>query len=256
MSQYAASATRQSRNATGSVAGSNSAAAFDSNETNGRNPATQYYDPSSMLLMTPSHTSPDMCDSHGREPSSTAAVTFNANPIYPSRSSAFIVDSDSLSGELTGPQGTERSPDLYRRPDATELRVPMQNQSHQRSLTNERALTSPPTTISAAGGEKEDGTRLVTDEEGVIPLHKVNWEHHGPWSWVSVCSRPGLRWVCARTHSDDFVDIANGLTKTWSRRLKMQGFTPQRARMADPDRATAWSYAQGEFSAVDALLTH
>ncbi|EXJ59415.1 uncharacterized protein A1O5_12296 [Cladophialophora psammophila CBS 110553] len=97
--------------------------------------------------------------------------------------------------------------------------------------------------------EKEvDGLGGTADgEEEVIPLQKVNWEHHGPWSWVSVCSRPGVRWVCERTKSDEFSEVASGLTRTWSRRLKMKRYRPLQIKYPDPALALAWKYVEGYF---------
>jgi hypothetical protein len=87
---------------------------------------------------------------------------------------------------------------------------------------------------------------VVDAEESVIPLQNVNWEHHGPWSWVSVCSQPGLRWVRERTGTDDFNRIATGLTKNWSRRLKIKKIGAAQRQVCEPSKMVAWTYVTGK----------
>lgn len=82
-------------------------------------------------------------------------------------------------------------------------------------------------------------------EESVFPLQHVSWEHHGPWSWISVCSQPGLRWVRERTGTDDFIRIATGLTKNWSRRLKMKNPGAAQREVREPSKTDAWTYVTG-----------
>lgn len=87
---------------------------------------------------------------------------------------------------------------------------------------------------------------VVDAEESVIQLQNVNWEHHGPWSWVSVCSQPGLRWVRERTGMDDFNRIATGLTKNWSRRLKMKKTGTVQRQVREPSKMVVWTYVTGK----------
>ncbi|KAI1612334.1 hypothetical protein EDD36DRAFT_466170 [Exophiala viscosa] len=89
---------------------------------------------------------------------------------------------------------------------------------------------------------KDNRSEAHDPEEGVLPLHQVNWEHHGPWSWASICSHPGQKWVCQKTGSGEFADIASGLVKTWSRRLKMKRFQSLKDRNPEPDSASAMAY--------------
>lgn len=83
------------------------------------------------------------------------------------------------------------------------------------------------------------------NEEGVIQLQSVNWEHHGPSSWVSICSPPGLRWVCGRMGTNEFIDSAKLLVHTWSSRLTFQHHQIPAQRQPEPDAATAWAYTSG-----------
>ena len=85
-----------------------------------------------------------------------------------------------------------------------------------------------------------------TSEEELVPVQNTYWEHHGPWSWVSVCSQPGIRWVCERTQTDDFVEMANGLKKAWSRRLKLKRDQARPRRSPEVDESTAWKYVAGK----------
>ena len=85
-------------------------------------------------------------------------------------------------------------------------------------------------------------------EDNVIPLQKLHWEHHGPWSWASVCSPPGVRWVCDRIHSNDFSDIANDLTRSWSRRLKVKRNEAIGSKSVEISEHTAGKYVAGKWS--------
>lgn len=90
-------------------------------------------------------------------------------------------------------------------------------------------------------------------EDNVIPLHKIHWEHHGPWSWASICSPPGVRWVSDRTACTEFGDIATDLTKAWSRRLKLMRARTVAQKSTEPDEPTAWKYISGKHSHGDVV---
>jgi hypothetical protein len=85
----------------------------------------------------------------------------------------------------------------------------------------------------------------LDNEEGVIQLQSVNWEHHGPSSWVSICSPPGLKWVCERMGTNEFIDSAKLLVHTWSSRLTINTHPITAQRQPEPDAATAWAYTSG-----------
>ena len=114
-------------------------------------------------------------------------------------------------------------------------------------LSPVRTQTSPSlTTNFVLPPDNETEIDRAELEDEVVHSQKSYWEHLGPWSWVSVCSQPGIQWVCERTHSDDFVEMANGLTKAWSRRLKLKGEQAKPHRSPEPDEATAWRYVKGK----------
>lgn len=90
-------------------------------------------------------------------------------------------------------------------------------------------------------------------EDLVMPLESTNcWEHHGPGAWVSICSEPGLRWVCARTGSVDFIDSAKGLLRKWTGRLRYKNIS--RAKWTqEPNEQTALQYCAGNYDGHTAL---
>lgn len=90
-----------------------------------------------------------------------------------------------------------------------------------------------------------ENSNSLDNEEGVIQLQSVNWEHHGPSSWVSICSPPGLRWVCERIGTNDFIDSAKLLVHTWSSRLTINTHPIPAQRQPEPDPETAWAYTSG-----------
>ena len=110
---------------------------------------------------------------------------------------------------------------------------------------------SDPSTLSCRDGRSVVATDFrapgfADDEEVVIPLDSDNyWEHHGPGAWVSVCSQPGLKWVCGRTGSLDFIDSAKGLIRGWTKRLRFKDDEVMSQRAPEPDEQTAWRYCTG-----------
>lgn len=67
----------------------------------------------------------------------------------------------------------------------------------------------------------------------------------GPGSWLSICSNPGIKWVCERTETSGFHESAKGLTLGWTKRLKLQG-SMSRHKAPELDLETAWLYSQGK----------
>ncbi|OAQ65542.2 major facilitator superfamily protein [Pochonia chlamydosporia 170] len=84
----------------------------------------------------------------------------------------------------------------------------------------------------------------VDREEATIDLKNINWEHHGPGSWLSICSEPGIRWVSVKTKSSGFGDVARGLTADWTKHLSLSQCPIQKAG-PEPDFDEAWQYATG-----------
>ncbi|KAK5046474.1 hypothetical protein LTR84_008277 [Exophiala bonariae] len=82
-------------------------------------------------------------------------------------------------------------------------------------------------------------------EASVLAPQMVNWEHHGPGSWLSVCSKPGLAWVAQRTGVNDFTDSARELVSTWTRRLSLTRKRLLHPQDHDPDPEVAWKYSDG-----------
>ena len=110
----------------------------------------------------------------------------------------------------------------------------------------ERLLsTTDQTTQSALQSSPQSVIDQPDFEEDVLNTETEYWEHHGPWSFVSVCSQPGIQFVCDRTQSSDFVEIANRLTKAWSRRLRLNQAQARPRRSPELDEATAWRYVRG-----------
>ncbi|KIV78617.1 hypothetical protein PV11_06251 [Exophiala sideris] len=68
----------------------------------------------------------------------------------------------------------------------------------------------------------------------------------GPSSWLSICSIPGVNWVCERTGSREFSDSARDHLKVWTKRMKLQG-QMSREKSAEPDGSTARRYSSAFF---------
>ncbi|KAK5162732.1 uncharacterized protein LTR77_011215 [Saxophila tyrrhenica] len=76
----------------------------------------------------------------------------------------------------------------------------------------------------------------------------------GPRSYLSICSKPGVRWVNGKTQSVDFSQTAAEFSSYITGRLKMDTDLSS-ARVPDPDPQTAWRYTRAYFDqALDASL--
>ncbi|KAJ5624438.1 hypothetical protein N7510_000747 [Penicillium lagena] len=86
----------------------------------------------------------------------------------------------------------------------------------------------------------------VDREEATIDLNHINWEHHGPGSWLSICSDPGVRWVISRTGTNGFDQIAHDLIGDWTKHLTLSQL-PIGENSPEPDIQTAWQYCTAFF---------
>ena len=65
----------------------------------------------------------------------------------------------------------------------------------------------------------------------------------GPGAWMSICSKPGIRWVTARTGFSFFAESAQAVTMRWTQRLKLER-PLHRERAAEPTTDLAWKYCK------------
>ncbi|KAF9887171.1 hypothetical protein FE257_010425 [Aspergillus nanangensis] len=86
----------------------------------------------------------------------------------------------------------------------------------------------------------------VDQEDATIDITRINWEHHGPGSWVSICSPRGIQWVESRVQTARFGQIAERLIMDWTKHLTMTR-GPYRDRCPEPDVETAYRYVKSYF---------
>lgn len=185
----------------------------------------RFYVPEHALPLTPSQFSSGTCDDNQ---SRKAASSLG----YPTQSSTQTTD-----GESENLEAPSASADYPYQPfrGLTDLLSPVELASHR----------SPSSDAPQNGGNNEEIGGIADGEESVIPLEKINWEHHGPWSWASICSRPGVRWVCQKTNSHEFGQISSEFMKNWTRGLKMNRFQSLTVKCPEPERELAWKYVGG-----------
>ncbi|PIB02544.1 hypothetical protein CB0940_00175 [Cercospora beticola] len=106
--------------------------------------------------------------------------------------------------------------------------------------------------------QEEDALHVSPDalreRSSILPSDMTNWEYHGPRSFLSICSRPAVKWVSEQTGRLDFSETASQFASDISRRLKMDADLSV-ARAPEPGAETAWRYTEAYFStALDASL--
>ncbi|KIW78567.1 hypothetical protein Z517_08405 [Fonsecaea pedrosoi CBS 271.37] len=84
-------------------------------------------------------------------------------------------------------------------------------------------------------------------ENCALTPHSGNWEHHGPGSWLSICSKPGLAWVSQAVGSSDFGESARDLVSTWTRRLTMDMSALAPHPNSEPEPEMAWAFVNAYF---------
>ena len=75
----------------------------------------------------------------------------------------------------------------------------------------------------------------------------------GPGYWLSLCSPAGLAWVQQHTGLDDFAGIAEELTATWTKLLKLER-EELTIQSAEPETELAWKYCNGSITHVWATI--
>ncbi|KAJ5756857.1 fungal-specific transcription factor domain-containing protein [Penicillium manginii] len=86
----------------------------------------------------------------------------------------------------------------------------------------------------------------IDREEATMDLQAINWEHHGPGSWLSICSTPGVEWVSSKTGTTRFYEVAQGLVMGWTKKLTLAS-DKIRERCPEPGVEDAWKYVTAYF---------
>ncbi|KAJ0418340.1 fungal-specific transcription factor domain-containing protein [Aspergillus carlsbadensis] len=113
-------------------------------------------------------------------------------------------------------------------------------------------ITSPvcagdPQTILVPQGMQPTPEEPDVDQEDVtMELNNSNWQHHGPSSWLSICSVPGVEWVASRADTAKFGPIAHSLVMDSTKHLTLAQL-PTRERYPEPDFDRAWRYVTSYF---------
>ncbi|TGO36848.1 hypothetical protein BHYA_0113g00210 [Botrytis hyacinthi] len=83
---------------------------------------------------------------------------------------------------------------------------------------------------------------------------EVGWEYHGPTSFLSICSIPGITWVSETSGEPSFFETAKALVLNIDSRLKMRR-NPRHETIAEPDENVAWEWCKAYFDhSFDASL--
>ncbi|KAH0844475.1 putative fungal specific transcription protein [Fonsecaea pedrosoi] len=114
---------------------------------------------------------------------------------------------------------------------------------------------NPPPIGEYRGTNSNEGADAVTDSphdlESILPNHYVTLAGFG--YWLSICSGPGIAWICQKHRSDEFAEIAEEMKASWARQLKLEHTQPM-SQSAEPEPSLAWLYCEAYFErSVDNL---
>ncbi|OAG42910.1 hypothetical protein AYO21_02861 [Fonsecaea monophora] len=107
-------------------------------------------------------------------------------------------------------------------------------------VSDDPPVPSTPTLSSFSSTLEDDGISMRPPEE------EMTFEYHGLGSFISICSKPGIDWVCRRTGSTDFEKTARKLASDVCHRLKLEDLTTI-AKEPEPSEADAWAYTRAYF---------
>ncbi|KIX06975.1 uncharacterized protein Z518_04951 [Rhinocladiella mackenziei CBS 650.93] len=79
-------------------------------------------------------------------------------------------------------------------------------------------------------------------EDSQDSLEDSNWEYHEPWSWTSICSETGSKWIRSVTGSRDFVATTKRFAQDMVPRSSYDKYLSASARSPETGEATAWKY--------------
>ncbi|KAI1616602.1 fungal-specific transcription factor domain-containing protein [Exophiala viscosa] len=100
-----------------------------------------------------------------------------------------------------------------------------------------------PPNAAGLGGDSPEEIR----ERCCISSSEIsNWEYHGPRSFLSICSKPGIQWVASKSGSSTFNHSAKKFTTYITSRLKIEKML-SRERKPEPDQETAWRFTRAFF---------
>ncbi|KIW31163.1 uncharacterized protein PV07_02832 [Cladophialophora immunda] len=131
--------------------------------------------------------------------------------------------------------------------EAPEALIPDQIGVLQPDIPPPDYQTNPMVSSNSSPSEKQEVNSVYSCESS-------NWEYHGPRSFLSICSKPGIQWVSQKIGTSTFHDAAGTLTRDVTRRLKIEKKL-SKERTPEPPASVAWKYAQAYFErAPDAVF--
>ncbi|KAF7950020.1 hypothetical protein EAE96_007323 [Botrytis aclada] len=166
-----------------------------------------------------------------------------------------------LGNSAAMPPGPVRNTDQI---DDMELETPENNPTLRSPTTQETAQTFAPTSIMAQ--PQNPSYQISPQAVQYISPHveqteyadllgsEVGLEYHGPTSFLSICSIPGITWVSESSGEPSFFETAKTLVLNIDSRLKMRR-NPRHETIAEPDKNVAWEWCQAYFDhSFDASL--
>ncbi|KIW06082.1 uncharacterized protein PV09_03253 [Verruconis gallopava] len=141
--------------------------------------------------------------------------------------------------------------------------IEMSLSSWSDSVTNEnnpaRASYAPFDSEQIVGADQDARIAIVKEaplltpktwaEDSVVSPQISNFEHHGPTSYLSICSHPAVRWISQMGSAPDFVSTAQNFSLNTTRTLKLDSkLSTERAPEPDADIARIYCDAYFQYS--------
>ncbi|KAH7077568.1 fungal-specific transcription factor domain-containing protein [Paraphoma chrysanthemicola] len=172
---------------------------------------------------------------------------FQANALYPDSLSNGSITADRSALDFGGPCGALPTP-------TSNQTASVGNGSSSRSVDSTFATRS---NIAPIPNVTQLPTPKTWAEESVVSPQISHFEHHGPMSYLSICSTPAVRWISRVGSAPEFASSASTFSLETTRPLKLdKRLSLDRAHEPDHDTARLYmdAYFQQSLESVFAVI--
>lgn len=106
------------------------------------------------------------------------------------------------------------------------------------------------------GFDRGFSDQTCINEHGETVPEDAVWEYHEPWSWTSICSATGSKWVWDTTGDRDFASAAKRFTRDLVQNSSCDNYLSAVSVIEEVDESIAFNYVDGKLiPLLSSLLT-